>query len=248
MHKKTAYLTAAAIAAGAMWASSANASSVPAYYLTTYVTPGGVQTPVTTYVDVAGVSLTIPIYLYANDSSAVSMITGDEGLYQGGFSVTQTTGTGIITSVVGSTTSNGSTWGSSGVFYTGATDTASYVQLREYNLGYSSSSPIVPNANNEIELGSVTFTPTNTGVYTFSLNSYAAGAPNSSDNATYESGYDLDLTDDTGNETLGPPGSYTGTSANPETFTVTVTPEPATIGLFAAAGLGLLARCRRCFQ
>jgi hypothetical protein len=250
MGRKRAYLTATAIAAAAVCAPAVNASPVSTYYLTTYLTPGGVQTPVTTYVGFAGVSLTIPIYLFANDSGAVSMITGDEGLYQGGFSVTQTSGSGIITSVAGSTTSNGDTWGATGTVNAPNTNNSSFVQLAEFNLGYSASSPIVPNANNEIELGSVTFMPTAPGAYMFSLNSYAAGAPDRSDNATYNSGYDLDLTDDANNLTLGPSGDYIGTTANPETFTVTVAsvPEPATVGLITVASLGLLARGRRRFR
>ena len=95
------------------------------------------------------------------------------------------------------------------------------------------------NANSQIEIGSITITPTAPGTYTFVLDSYAYPSTSLNDTVTIDSNYDLQ-----GQQFQ--PGLIPGTIANPETFTVTVagTPEPATLGLISVASLGLLARRR----
>ena len=94
------------------------------------------------------------------------------------------------------------------------------------------------NANSQIEMGSITITPTAPGTYSFVLDSYGYPSTSLNDTVTFNTDYDLD-------QASSSSPAYTGSIANPDMFTVTVTPEPATLGLITVAGLGLLTRRRR---
>jgi hypothetical protein len=77
--------------------------------------------------------------------------------------------------------------------------------------------------------------------FTVGQDTFSAG-----DTLTNDSGYDLDTTNNA--DYGGPPPTYTGTEAETSptgNFTVTVVPEPGTLGLFAAAGASLLLGRRR---
>ena len=126
-------MLAGAAIAGTFGVSAANATPVPsvAYSYTTYVTPGGVASPVTTYVASVGTPLTLPVYLFEDlTGGASSIINGDGGLFGGGFSVKQTSLTGILTGIADSVSGNGSSF-AGGNSKASPSDTSSFEAINE---------------------------------------------------------------------------------------------------------------------
>jgi hypothetical protein len=89
-----------------------------------------------------------------------------------------------------------------------------------------------------------------TGTETYNLTAFTSGGGYTT-TAGPGNGYDLDLTNDTGNDFGGPPGTYTGALSNPTSFTVNVqsasVPEPSSVILtgLVAVGIGIGAWRRR---
>jgi hypothetical protein len=237
---KSVLMSAAAAAAMAV---AGSAKAAISYEYTTYTG----STAQTSYSTQAGTPITIPIYLFeALTNSSSSLITADGGLFGAGFSVTQTnnTGTGTVSSIAGSITTNGSNF-PGGAAEPKSTNTSLTAALEDLPSTSATSGPN-PNGSGDVQLGSITLSTTAPGTYTYKLANYKApsnvggftetfgngpGAPN---------GFDLDVTN-TGAD------PYTGTLANQETFSVTVTPvpEPTSVALLGLSSLGLLARARR---
>jgi PEP-CTERM motif len=224
-------------AAATALAAAGSAKAAITYKYTTYT--GG--TAVTSYNATAGVPITIPIYLYEQlTNSSSSLITSDEGMFSACFSVTQTTntGAGTLTGSAGSVSSNGSNFSAGGGFANSSGKDSSLYQGIANALGNSASSGPVPNASGDIQIGSVTITPTVTTTYVLGAENYPA--TKSADlTTTFTNGYDLDA------NSTSP--AYTGAIANPETFSVVVAPvpEPASAAVLGIGALGLLTRRRR---
>jgi len=228
-------MSISAIAAGMLGVSTAHGSI--SYGYTTYVTPLGVATPVTSYPDTLGTPLTLPVYLFEDlTQGSASLIDSDGGVYGGGFSVTQTSGTGSLTGIAGSVSSNGSSF-AGGVASNNPSNSSTFLGLNEIG-SLSESSGVDTNGNGQIQMGSITITPTAPGTYTFVLDSYGYPSVSGDDTITFNSSYDLDVT------STSP--AYTGAISAPDTFTVVVpgVPEPATLSLAGVAGVGLLLRRR----
>src|SRR5580698_7873580 len=153
MHKLRSVMMTAAAAAGLAAAGSAKAAI--SYQYTTYTG----ATPVTTYNATVGVPITIPIYLYEKlTSGSSSLITSDGGLDGAGFSVTQSSGTGILTSIAGSTTTNGSNF-SGGSSNPNGKNSSTFMGFGEA-IAVSDDTGPVPNASGDVQIGSITITPT----------------------------------------------------------------------------------------
>ncbi len=239
MHKLSLsfFLRAAAAAVALVVAASAKAAIT--YEYTTYAG----NSPVTEYSFTPGMPLTIPIYLHEQlTGGSTSLITADGGLVGAAFSVTQTsnTGSGTLTSVAASVTGNGSNF-AGGFSNMSGKDSSTFQGLAEVVSVFAASGP-VPDANGDIEIGSITIT-TNTP-NTYVLANYNYPSTKSDDlTGTFGNGPGASI----GGFDLDPNNSgtyaYTGAIANPET--IILVPEPGTVGLLGISSLALLARRRR---
>jgi hypothetical protein len=180
-------------------------------------------------------------------AGSTSLISADNGLNTGAFSVQETSGNTLATSAVG----DSSIW--SGGFTEKTGDSNVNRRIGDATSNTATLGP-VPTAS-LISLGFVTITPDATaGVTDFKVWSFGETATSHGQTETIgnlfgapsASGGFFDI-DNPASSSPSATGQFTGADADPTTFTVTVTgaPEPATIGLAAVGMLGLLARRRR---
>jgi hypothetical protein len=243
MRKQRSVLMAAVAAAVLAAATSAYASITFKYTTYTGTTPGSNPN----FVGAVGTPIVIPIYLYEQltSGSTDTVVAPDGGLGGAAFSVTQTTNTaaGTLSGITGNTTSF------PGGLSNPAGGNSSTSQAFGSSTNIQASSGPVPNASGDVQIGSITVTPTATGTNTYVLANFNYPSTKSDDvTGTFGitggpsggNGFDLDP-NNTGEF------AFTGAIANPETFTVTVpaVPEPATISLLGVSALGILSRRRK---
>jgi hypothetical protein len=226
----------AATAAATMIASSAQAAISYSYTI-----------PSSSYSVQIGQSVTIPVYLQETlNGGSTSLINADGGVFGVGFLVNQTSGgTGTITGIAGSTTSNGANF-AGGTFSTDPSDSTTHVGGLDL-ASFSAASGPMTNSSGQIEIGTVTIMPQSVGATNFVLANYKYPATTGGYTITFgngpgasQGGFDLDVSQSGAN-------AYTGASASPETFTVTATavPEPTVLSLAGIGAFGLVRRRRQ---
>lgn len=246
MNARNSYGFVALFAATALGARSVLATPIFDYTAgeTTASAPSAPLPPNTAAIDAAP-GATVTVELYIEESLAVgdtSLIASENGLSGAGVSVTQTASTGpgspaIITAMTTDSGFNSSldltSVNSDGTLGTIDEDTTANGSGPEGDCG-------APGALvGYVPLGTATITAGDAAgeVTTFTVDKLNDLGGNT---ITATNFYDLDMTDNGG----APPPAYVGAQAT--TFTITVTPEPATVGSIGMALLALAgARGRR---
>ena len=241
MNKYHKAILGGAVALGFFAQSNADASIIYSYVTST-----------PTYTVAPGGSVTVPIYLQEMLSGgSSSLISADGGLFSGGFSVTRA-GTlpaspATLTTIAGSVSANGSNF--AGGSFTQDPNNQSTTFVAGDNLAsFTATSGPIPNGSALIELGTVTIQAGAAGTTDFTLANYTYPSQGGGYTTTFGNGpgaatlgFDLDVSHTGAN-------AYTGATAAPETFAVSVqsVPEPGVpAALFGLGGVGLLFRRAR---
>ncbi|MDB5173166.1 MAG: hypothetical protein JWM97_3314 [Phycisphaerales bacterium] len=192
----------------------------------------------------------VVVKLYLKETlsgGSTSLITSDGGMFAVGAEVqhassavaapSKITGQATNTSDFGGPTSNSIDASTDTAFFAIAIGTPPAPNVQLGNTGGGAS----PNTlANEIYIGTVTITAGGPGVNNYSIIANSpAGGPGG--NTLTKTGYDLDLGQDPNTDPV--PG-VVGAANSITPFTVTVTPEPASLGLLACGGLLALRRRR----
>ncbi len=188
------------------------------------VTPSVIYSYVTdktAYTVSAGGTITVEVFLKETlIGGATSLIAADGGLFGAGFSVARASGSAALGGIAGSVVSNGSNFAGGG-FAAKPGASASFMAGADY-VGISATQGAMPNAKDSngitdlIEIGTVTISAATAGISNFTLANFRAPASAGGYTQTFNTGYDLDLNGAAGGF------AFTGASANPDTFTVTV--------------------------
>ena len=241
MKMRKGSLTALVLGGAAMLA-AAQARATPNSWVYSYVTNQS------NYNATPGQTVTANVYLKETiTSGTTSLINSDGGLYDAGYSVTQVgtlpSSPTELLSILGSTQNF-----PGGLFATNPNNSSTFMGEETAVSTSANSGPTLnvvdPNNSSltdEIQVGTVTFTAgSSAGVTSFTLGNYKWNAALTGQTGNYTNTYNSFDNLDYNKSSAG----ITGANQAPETFSVTVTPEPGSLGLGLMGLSGLLIRRR----